>query len=341
MIAYAIASVLWFSPSPAEEAQSELIFSRESLEPFDELMISWNMDRPVEGDVSFFVSLRQKNWSPWLPYAVWGADGQKSFEKKKGGVAVYQDAVVPEEGRATGFRIQCVAPRGSTLKGLRAIAASVSRHALSALPPPLDELPPVCLPAIGPGRSQMALDHVRRRDLCSPTSTVNAVEILVGRPVADPAIWASQVWDKGWDIYGNWVFNTAAAYALLGGNYLCHVERLSGFTALHAQLAAGRPVVVSLKGELPGAPLPYRRGHLVCIVGYDEKGGVLCIDPAFPSDAETLVRYPLADFLRCWGERRYLAYLFTPTSEIIGLSQYTERDSKVNFGPAPKPRAQN
>jgi hypothetical protein len=172
-----------------------------------------------------------------------------------------------------------------------------------------------------PLQSQFVLEHRRKRDLCSPTSLSTAINYLVGEKKVDPIRFASQIHDSEFDIYGNWILNTAAAYQALSGKYRCHVERLTDFRALHKQLIQGHPVVVSVKGTLPGAPHPYPEGHLICVIGYDpENKKVYCIDPAFPTNETTRVSYDLGDFLAAWGTRRNLSYLFTKKFEVIPAS---------------------
>ncbi len=71
-------------------------------------------------------------------------------------------------------------------------------------------------------------------------------------------------------------------------------------------------MIVSVRGPLINSATPYARGHLLVVIGFNpEKGEVICMDPAFPTDEKTHVRYPLADFLQAWERRGNLAYLFS------------------------------
>jgi hypothetical protein len=117
------------------------------------------------------------------------------------------------------------------------------------------------------------------------------------------------VHDDEWDIYGNWILNTAQGYQETGGAFRPHVRRLNGFPAVHRYLSEGLPVVVSVRGPLEGAPHPYASGHLICVIGY-EKGRVYCIDSGFPDDASTWTSYAMSDFLTAWSRRGYIAYVF-------------------------------
>jgi hypothetical protein len=279
--------------------------------PFNELILSWNGFRPRLGRWSFYISLFQTQWSPFLKYAEWGPSSQKTFQSSlpDSNACSYQDVVSLKTGYATAFRIDVRPEEGadlSTLHVLHVFCADTSKF----LPAPIPTLPSLRLYETFP-HSQMTLPHPRRRDLCSPSSTTAAINFLLKKNVADPLAIAAQVHDSGFDIYGNWILNTAAAYEALDGNYQTLVARLPNFSAVHAQLAKNLPVVLSVKGTLPGAKIPYPSGHLILVIGYDgERREVLCMDPAFDSDPETFVSYPIEPFLQAWKTRRHLAYLF-------------------------------
>lgn len=290
-------------------------WKEENTFPFDELMISWNAPRPSEGKYLFYVSVKTNEWSPWLLYASWGSDGQASFHSKTSddSIRVYQDALeVVEAKGATGFQIKVV-PEGNAasdlIHGLHVYTNGGGQKELS-LEPSECHLTSVYLPV--KGLSQITLKHIRHMHLCSPTSTTAAVRYLSNNPEIDPLHFAQNVWDAGFDIFGNWVFNVAHAAAILGPAWDCWVERLSGFDDIHRLLHQGTPVVVSVRGPLPGSALPYSQGHLMVVIGYDsEQKKVICMDPGFPSDEETVIRYDLSDFDQAWKRRGRVAYIYT------------------------------
>ena len=99
---------------------------------------------------------------------------------------------------------------------------------------------------------------------------------------------------------------------MLGSEWNCWVERLSGFDDIYKRLQQGTPVIVSVRGPLPGGALPYAKGHLMTVIGYDtENKKVNCIDSAFPTDGETNVFYELSDFVQAWSRRGKVAYVFS------------------------------
>lgn len=265
--------------------------------PFNELILSWNGLRPRTGKWTFFVSLKE---GEWLPYAEWSANSQRSFHSMGAFARTYQD-LVESKTLCTGFKIKVEGEELSRLHRLCVCVSHLEKHVL--LPP--SSLPPVKLKVIG--QSQLLVPHPRHKDLCSPTSTTTALNYFLGGPKIDPVEFANGSRDEGFDIHGNWILNIAEAFHK--SQIPCHVERLSDFTAVHRHLMGGRPVVVSVKGSIPGAPKPYPEGHLMCIVGFEENQ-VLCIDPAFPDNESTWVRYALNDFLKAWGVRKNLAYVF-------------------------------
>lgn len=288
-------------------------WKEEDLRPFSELIISWNAVRPTSGKLHFYVSVKTDEWSPWLAYASWGTEEQSSDSSGVPGspVTVYQDTLTVAEGKqATGFQIKVVAEGDAYLEHVRGLHVYINSDKAQGPQELVSNLPPVHLKVSG--LSQMALDHVRHADLCSPTSTTAVTRYLTRDPSIDPVDFAQKVWDARFDIFGNWVFNVAQASTYLGGKWDCWVERLRGFESIHHYLQKGTPVVVSIRGPLTGSALPYAKGHLVVVVGYDPlEKKILCMDPAFPSNEETHVAYDSSDFILAWSRRGNLAYIFS------------------------------
>jgi cell wall-associated NlpC family hydrolase len=271
----------------------------ENTPPFDELILSWNADRPATGDYEIYVSVKiDSDWSPWHLYASWGADGQSSF------LSSIDTFDLPQGQKATGFQIKTV-----PAEGIRSLHVYTNGTKVTEAQQNISYTIPVALSVAG--FSQMALDHERANALCSPTSTAAVVHYLTNNPQINALDFAKKVWDRGCDIFGNWPFNVAQAAAELGPSWQCWVERLDGFDEIYRRLHQGTPVVVSIRGPLPGSALPYAQGHLIAVVGYDpEQQQVLCMDPAFPSDKETRVSYDLSDFIQAWNRRGRIAYIF-------------------------------
>lgn len=274
-----------------------MIFEQTDTAPFNELILSWNGIRPVRGPWTFWVALQK---GEWLKTAEWGPSSQRSFQNAASWGRIDLD-VVSSNQLCTSFRVKV---EGEELDKLHSITAALSNTETHAASP--SGLSPVLLEGV-PRQSQMVLNHPRHKDLCSPTALSTALNYLAGTRWIDPALLAPLVHDNAFDIYGNWVLNTAESFNQTG--IPCHAARLPHFGALHEELMQNRPVVASVKGTLPGAPKPYPAGHLLCVVGY-EAGRVYCIDSAFANSEETFVSYDLQSFLAVWGARRNLAYVF-------------------------------
>ncbi len=286
--------------------------------PFDELLITWNAKRPEEGEFSIFVSVLDDDWSDWMHYADWGAKSQRGdlFELESGKARVYQDAVETLNGKKNqGFKIKVVANQGASISSMHSLhvhSCCINDIALRPFDQDVDSVE-IDVPRI----SQMALPTPHTHRLCSPTSTSSVINFLNGDSLVAPVGFAEQCFDERFDIFGNWVLNVAEAYnQLRDSKYMCWVARLTGFGEILGQLKRGFPVVVSIKGSLEGAAMPYKSGHLIIISGYDANlREVICMDPAFPTDNETAVRYQLDDLLEAWARRKNVAYIFSKDTD--------------------------
>lgn len=302
-----------FSPSLVKDNCLEWCVAETT--PFDELVVSWNAARPQVGEFAITVSVKTKEWSEDLLYAVWGSDGQCTFMSTAASLQVRtnEDTVELLAGtKARGFCVKVEAKNGAKFDDFWALHAAfvdleafkANSHKVSKWQSAKSAYVPV------PGRSQVALCHARHMDLCSPTSTSSVVSFLASCEI--PTVeFAENVWDCSFDIYGNWIFNMAESAAILNKTWRCYAGRLDTFEPIFANLERAVPSVVSVRGPLRGAIFPYQKGHLIAVIGYDaKKDRILCMDPAYPSDAESLVSYDREDFLQAWSRRGQIAYIF-------------------------------
>lgn len=284
-------------------------------QPFNKMIVSWNAHRPIDGDIIVSVMLKiEDDWSPWMNYMQWSSHGQTSFNSsyEQAHVKVYQDVVEMLDGHcATGYRVRLYTTGQDNLSLLWGLHVSTKSHlkkSVSKIETPT-ELMNLNVPAI----SQMTLPHPRFTDLCSPTSTSAVVQYLLKSEEVDPVGFSSLVWDRGFDIYGNWVLNVAQASHELGSKWQCWVAYLDGFEDILQSLKKKIPVVVSVRGPLLDSPCPYTNGHLLVVKGFNPQSGeVLCMDPGFPYDEDTRYGYPYADFVAAWQRGGQVAYLFEP-----------------------------
>jgi hypothetical protein len=133
-----------------------------------------------------------------------------------------------------------------------------------------------------------------------PTSNLHAYTVA----------FAERVHDRGpLDIYGNWLFNVAQAFDASRGLVFYRVSRLNGFNELYTYLKNETPVVVSVR-RLKGGATPYKNGHLLVVVGWNQdKKSVICVDPAFGPSCKTLRAYNVWNFLQAWGLSYNLCYV--------------------------------
>lgn len=305
-----------------EKESNEFIWEQAEIKPFDELIISWDAARPQNGAFLIQVSIRELNsdWSPWLDYAFWGSSDQYTFKQviPEHNIKVFQDTIEMLNGKqASAYKIRISAIEGASLNNFRTLHASTTDLKNHKIDSNVEEsiYIELCLPGI----SQFALVDINSSRICSPTSTTAVIRYLLSnlpqfnlpQSHLSPLEFADQVCDTAFGIYGNWILNTAQASHYLGEPWHCCVTRLSNFHQILDQLKNGYPVVVSVRGPLPGSALPYALGHILVITGYNGcERTVICMDPAFPNDEKTIVKYTLDDFLIAWGRKKGLAYLF-------------------------------
>ena len=289
---------------------------------FSQLLFSWNALR-TKGYFSFWVQARDsvtKRWYDWHQMAWWGTDTkgnkvQRSLhsKSKRGTRYLHVRLEMPSYRLADAFRVKIKAHQGAVLRDIKRITVNtvnLKKFSSEIHSFALQDLSSVYISSV-PLYSQMVLNHPRYDSLCSPTSTTMLISYLLQKEL-DPRVIAQGVYDHGLGIYGSWPFNIAHAFEVCNGKVAFHVERLSSFKDLHSHLLQGMPVVVSVRGPLKNAPLPYANGHLLIVVGYNKRfKKVLCQDPAFKSNEETAVAYDLKDFLMAWERSHRLAYVAT------------------------------
>lgn len=289
------------------------IWTQESVEKFDELIVSWNATRPSEGYYLLHLSVLVDGlWSPWLKYAQWGNCYQRTFssEEENSFAKTFQDTLDVLEGqKASGFRVHIEACDGADLNQWKTTHACISCREDRIKDVMLYE--EKCVNLAVSHLSQMSIEHPRNDHLCSVAATTAVLRFLKGNREIDPVKLAEKVFDSNFDIYGNWIFCTAQAGEELGDKWFSWVGRIANFDEILKQLQKGIPVVMSLRGPLKGAHLPYKNGHLVAVVGYDPLSQkVLCMDPAFPEGIDKPVSYALNDFLQAAKRRGYMTYFF-------------------------------
>jgi len=105
----------------------QYVWEEEELEPFNELILSWNTPRPEKGHYSFSIALKTEEWSSFVDYANWGQERQRSFHSGNYHIESYQDMIKPKNGKATGFKIRVEEKEGAQFSHFFYLHASLSR----------------------------------------------------------------------------------------------------------------------------------------------------------------------------------------------------------------------
>ena len=299
----------------AHENKKVILFEQFDVPYFTQLIFSWNVLRPSQGYFSFYVQVRNaqtKKWGTWHHMADWGKGIQKSFLSKSDGFSshVYVRLEIDNKKNADAFRVKIKPHNDACLSSVCGICVAASNFNIFKAEPvsTARQLSSVHITGV-PSIAQLALDHEDKTRICSPTSCSMVVHYLTGT-YKDPLEFATNAFDAGLGVYGSWPCNVAHAFECCNGSIHFFVRRMNSFVDLHKQLAQGIPVVVSVRGTLPGAYKSFPHGHLMVVVGYDNQTGeVLCHDPACESNDAVFKRYPLEHFLRAWENSHRLAYV--------------------------------
>jgi hypothetical protein len=288
---------------------------------FTQLVLSFNARLPEKGYLSFSVQARSRNTGQWLEthhMLDWGAGISKSYDSIGGASSCHHVRLeVPRFAR--GYRVKIQAHDGAEVTSLRALSICLSDFSkFSDAVPALASLAPVVIDSVA-AYSQMTIEHERAHHMCSPTSLSMLLSFLLEQPI-NPAHTAQAVYDTGLDAYGSWPMTVAHAYQFCQSKQpserdWCYwaVTRMSSFTDLHAQLVRGIPVMVSVRGSIPGAAKVYPHGHLLLVIGYDARNRkVICHDPAFDHPDKVRVSYDVKPFIQAWGRSHNLAIIVDP-----------------------------
>jgi hypothetical protein len=285
---------------------------------FTQCMVSWNAFRPESGHFTLSIQVRHhkdQRWGSWHKMVSWGKNIQSSYfeESDKGVVYHHVRLEVPHHNRADAVRVKIETHEGALFEDFRLLSVALSDFTLFSEEPlnVLTDLPTVHVKGV-PVYSQMVLDHPKKEVICSPTSLSMVVGFVEGKDV-NPCEFAEKSFDKGLQAYGSWPFNVAHAFERCNGSMLFRVIRSNSFADLHVRLQNQLPVVVSVRGAIKGAPQEYPKGHLLVVVGWDQKSQkILCHDPAWNCLEKVVVAYDAHSFIRAWERSRRLMYVVEP-----------------------------
>lgn len=265
---------------------------------FKNMLASWNASS--EGgtvEISVSVKLEDGSFTGWYSWGEWSAipetSGSKSTEDENGEMGI---DILTLKKRCQGivkFKID-IKQTGEQPPILYnvTLACDKDNGNLSA---PADTYKKLDVPY----RRQMDVPEIGG-SICSATS-LSMVMLYHGEEITDIADVAWGVRDYGEQIFGNWAFNVAYAGELGYQSYIDYFD----IDAIKYAISTGHPIVSSIRvkaGQLAasGHPNYTTNGHLLCVVGYEEKNGqkwLLINDPAHPevtaileSDFENIYR---------------------------------------------------
>jgi hypothetical protein len=296
--------------------KKSLLFSQANSAPFTQLIFSWNAVRPENGFFSFYIQVRDtqtKEWGVWHHMVDWGKNIQQSYISKSDGISsfVHVRLELEKNKTADAFRIKIEPRKGASLSLIHTISVAFSNYlifkteAAKNIGSNLSSFHIIQVPKI----AQFVLQHEDKGRICSPVSCAMLLRYVTGKEI-DPLAFAMQSFDNGLNVYGSWPCNIAHAFEQSDNKIHFFVRRMNSFTELYSYLQKNIPIIVSVRGNLPGALKPFPHGHLIVVVGWDNvTKEVLCHDPAAEHDDGVVKRYPLPDFLRAWEASHRLSYI--------------------------------
>lgn len=277
-------------------------------EQFTEITPSWNSRTDKDSFIEFFIRLRAENyWTPYVSYGVWSTDGNNI------GVGnYYRDSVI----RATDDRIFVNDNKlGSAVQIKVVLKGKNPRLKLIAFSTDSGEDETIegnylrilqNVPLI----SQLASGHKDARVICSPTSLTMALKYH-GKEVNLDQVTRGTL-DSGNHAYGNWPQNVAFAGEQ---GMRAYTKKCTSINPVKNLIAKGIPVVASVcmkeKEMLDGAISAFPGGHLMVVVGFENKDGIEYIvvnDPAANSNEEVRKYYKLDQWVNVW---RHYIYAIT------------------------------
>jgi hypothetical protein len=289
--------------------------------PFNDLVPSWNVEVPEQTGFMAEIRVGRKEadtWTTWYYFGVWGIAPAPVPAGRAIGDA---DGVIDVDTfRSTKtfdriqYRFTLLTAAAGQSPTIRRVAMAYSNTlddaALAArFRKPIDPGPPAGwvrrLPV--PWRSQTVEEERIRHSICSPTS-VSMVMQFYGINVPTSQV-ARTVYDSTYRMYGNWIraVQTAYSFGIVG-----HLERFGDFEGVKRHIAAGHPVIASIridKGDIRIAPTRSSNGHLVVITGFDDKGNVCINDPAGKTPESGVVTYDQQDMKKIWLDHGGVGYV--------------------------------
>lgn len=265
---------------------------------FKNMLASWN-STSKEGtvEVSVSVKLDDGSFTGWYSWGVWsavrGISGSKSMEDQHGEIDIDILTLKKACQGIVKYKID-IKQTGKQSPIVYNVTLACDKQQAN-LKAPTDTYKKLDVPY----RRQMDVPEIGG-SICSATS-LSMVMLYHGEKISDIADVAWGVRDYGAQKFGNWAFNVAYAGELGYNAYIDYFD----IDAIKYAISTGHPLACSIRvkaGQLAasGHPNYTTNGHLLCVVGYEERDGqkwLLINDPAHPevkaileSDFENIYR---------------------------------------------------
>jgi uncharacterized protein YvpB len=307
--------------------------------PFQYLILSWNADTPVGTAIKIEAQVLVNKdgnslWSSWLSFGTWCSEAKRSSASKTDSIdelaCIDTDTLKikgssGETANAVRYRITLSTSDSKTTPTLKLVAGTIRNSQPSEDAPDTSS----SLPEINnlnkelnvPRFSQMLRDPKIAGVICSPTSMTMMLNYYGLNLVPEET--AAGVYDKEYDGYGNWPFNTAFAGSK---GFKAYVSYFSSIYDLKREIYNGHPLAVSVKyrnspdidATLPvihGAPIKKTNGHLIVVCGFTkeaDKEYIIVNDPAAAGDEAVRLKYLLEEFDTAWKTSGRVAYIVHP-----------------------------
>ena len=263
--------------------------------PFSSFVLSAGFRAPADGWLLLETQVYEKGrWSGFYKLGLLSGKMKSSFpaqEDSFGRVAA-DELLLSAPAEAYRYRLKLFGGAEVTVLAATGVSASFIYDEKNA-----SRLPPGSFAHAVEPISQMEQNHPDRRRICSPTSLCMALNALGFK--TDLKDLLNEVFDQTAGIFGNWVFNVAAASARGAAAY---VRRFNVLTELKDFVTENSLVVASIgynKGELAQAAIEHTPGHLVLVRGWQD-GKILVADPAALTKDLVLRAYDAREFAKAW-----------------------------------------
>ncbi|MEL6796125.1 MAG: serine hydrolase [Planctomycetota bacterium] len=251
------------------------------------------------------------DWSEWMPIADWGKpQGVATLPTSWPGGRIAIDELIADDP-IDRLRVRIVASAGDagSWPALHRVDVVTSRRDRDRV---LDASPGDAITVDAPfQRTAIDDDPSLASRLCSPTSL--GMLLAHRGQVPDYREMIDRVYDAKHDLYGVWprAIQAAFSYGVPG-----RLHRFGCWTEVRAQLANVGPIAISLRaaeGEVRGMDYDASEGHIIVLIGLNEQGDAIVLDPAFSTESEARRVYPAHDLSEVWLRRaRGTAYVLLP-----------------------------